>query len=200
MLGAGCVEPQPQTLTLPRADDQDEKVRQAMVEFNEARFQEECAAIDSAVFKTGLPSDILPGGVLLQRGTTAPAMQKGLRGWQAARGDLVIWAWEAYTLDGSLLTSGADEFEVDRGAVPVRFMKRLNLWPRCGGRCVVAFGLGLGVRGTRRDLTVTPVRLHCVKLDPCKTRVVGRSAARCFGRSFLAQKRSPIDEKAGATC
>ena len=77
MLGAGCVEPQPQTLTLPRADDQNKKVRQAMVEFNEARFQEECAAIDSAVFKTGLPSNILPGGVLLQHGTTAPAMQKG---------------------------------------------------------------------------------------------------------------------------
>ena len=67
MLGVGCVEPQPQTLTLPRADDQDKKVRQAMVEFNEARFQEECAAIDLAVAMTGLPAETLPGGGTIQQ-------------------------------------------------------------------------------------------------------------------------------------
>ena len=162
MLGAGCVEPQPQTLTLPRADDQDEKVRQAMVEFNEARFQEECAAIDLAVAMTGLPAETLPGGVLIQHGTTAPAMQKGLRGWQAARGDLVIWAWEAYTLDGSLLTSGSDEFEVDRGAVPRAFHEaaqslghdvEADVW----SPSVSAFG----VRGVPGEISpFTPVRLH----------------------------------------
>ena len=121
MLVVGCVEPQPQTLTLPTAADQDKKVRQAMVEFNVARFQEECAAIDSAIAKTGLPADTLPGGVLLQRDITAPPTQEGLKGWQASPGDRVQWAWEAYTLGGSLLSSGADEFEVERGAVPRAF-------------------------------------------------------------------------------
>ena len=164
MLVAGCVEPQPQTLTLPRADDQNKKVRQAMVEFNEARFQEECTAIDLAVAMTGLPAETLPGGVLLQHGTKAPAMQEGLKGWQAARGDRVHWAWEAYTLDGALLTSGVDEFEVERG------------------------GLGLRCSGcTRRDLTVhagaPPRASNSIR---ARHRVVGRSAARCFGRSFLA--------------
>ena len=102
MIVAGCVEPQPQTLTLPSSADQEKKVRQAMVQFNEARFAEECAAIDSAVAKTRWPTDTLPGGVLLQIDTAAPAIEEGLKGWKAAQGDRVHWAWEAYTLGGTL--------------------------------------------------------------------------------------------------
>lgn len=162
MLVASCVEPQPQTLTLPTAADQDKKVRQAMVEFNEARFEEECAAIDSAIAKTGLPADTLPGGVLLQRDITAPRMQEGLKGWQVSPGDRVQWAWEAYTLGGSLLTSGSDEFEVERGAVPRAFHEaakalghgvEADVW----SPSVSAFG----VRGVPGEIPpFTPVRLH----------------------------------------
>ncbi|MGB1100395.1 MAG: FKBP-type peptidyl-prolyl cis-trans isomerase [Flavobacteriales bacterium] len=162
MLVASCVEPQPQTLTLPTAADQDKKVRQAMVEFNEARFEEECAAIDSAIAKTGLPADTLPGGVLLQRDITAPRMQEGLKGWQASPGDRVQWAWEAYTLGGSLLTSGSDEFEVERGAVPRAFHEaakslghdvEADVW----SPSVSTFG----VRGVPGEIPpFTPVRLH----------------------------------------
>ena len=159
---AGCVEPQPQTLTLPTAADQNKKVRQAMVEFNEARFQEECAAIDSAIAKTSLPADTLPGGVLLQHGNAAPANEEGLKGWKAAPGDRVQWAWEAYTLGGSLLTSGSDEFEVERGAVPRAFHEaakslghdvEVDVW----SPSVSAFG----VRGVPGEIPpFTPVRLH----------------------------------------
>lgn len=161
-LVASCVEPQPQTLTLPTAADQNKKVRQAMVEFNEARFQEECTAIDSAIAKTGLPADSLPGGVLLQHDTAAPANQEGLRGWLASPGDRVQWAWEAYTLGGSLLTSGSDEFEVERGAVPRAFHEaakslghdaEADVW----SPSVSAFG----VRGVPGEIPpFTPVRLH----------------------------------------
>ena len=159
---AGCVEPQPQTLTLPSSADQEKKVRQAMVQFNEARFQEECAAIDSAVAKTRWPADTLPGGVLLQIDMAAPAMQQGLKGWQASPGDRVQWAWEAYTLGGSLLTSGSDEFEVERGAVPRAFHEaakslghdaEADVW----SPSVSAFG----VRGVPGEIPpFTPVRLH----------------------------------------
>ena len=162
MLVASCVEPQPQSLTLPTAADQNKKVRQAMVEFNEARFQEECAAIDSAIVKTGLPADTLPGGVLLQHDTAAPAIEEGLKGWKATQGDRVQWAWEAYTLGGSLLTSGVDEFEVERGAVPRAFHEAANslghdveadVW----SPSVSAFG----VRGVPGEIPpFTPVRLH----------------------------------------
>ena len=162
MLVASCVEPQPQTLTLPMAADQEKKVRQAMVEFNEARFQEECAAIDSAVTRTRWPADTLPGGVLLQIDTAAPAMQQGLKEWQASPGDRVQWAWEAYTLGGSLLTSGSDEFEVERGAVPRAFHEaakslghdaEADVW----SPSVSAFG----VRGVPGEIPpFTPVRLH----------------------------------------
>lgn len=162
VLGASCVEPQPQTLTLPTAADQDKKARQAMVEFNEARFKEECAAIDSAVAKTGQPADTLPGGVLLQRAPTAAAMPEGLRGWQAAPGDRVIWAWEAFTLDGSPLTSGSDEFEVERGAVPRAFHDAAqslghDVEAEVWSPSVSAFG----VRGVPGEISpFTPVRLH----------------------------------------
>ncbi len=162
MLVVSCIEPQPQTLTLPTAADQNKKVRQAMVEFNEARFQEECAAIDSAVSKTGWPADTLPGGVLLQRDITAPPTQQGLREWQASTGHRVQWAWEAYTLGGSLLTSGVDEFEVERGAVPRAFHEaakslghdaEADVW----SPSVSAFG----VRGVPGEIPpFTPVRLH----------------------------------------
>ena len=162
MLVAGCVEPQPQTLTLPSSADQEKKVRQAMVEFNEARFQEERAAIDSAVANTRWPADTLPGGVLLQHDTAAPSMQQGLKGWQASSGDRVQWAWEAYTLGGSLLTSGSDEFEVERGAVPRAFHEaakslghdeEADVW----SPSVSAFG----VRGVPGEIPpFTPVRLH----------------------------------------
>ena len=162
VIAAGCVEPQPQTLTLPSSADQEKKVRQAMVQFNEARFQEECAAIDSAVAKTRWPADTLPGGVLLQIDTAAPAMQQGLKGWQASPGDRVQWAWEANTLGGSLLTSGSDEFEVERGAVPRAFHEaakslghdvEADVW----APSVSAFG----VRGVPGEIPpFTPVRLH----------------------------------------
>ena len=162
MVLASCVEPQPQTLTLPSSADQEKKVRQAMVQFNEARFQEECAAIDSAVAKTRLPADTLPGGVLLQIDIAAPSMQQGLKGWQASPGDRVQWAWEAYTLGGSLLTSGSDEFEVERGAVPRAFHEaakslghdaEADVW----SPSVSAFG----VRGVPGEIPpFTPVRLH----------------------------------------
>ena len=162
MLVASCVEPQPQTLTLPTAADQDKKVRKAMVEFNEARFQEERAAIDSAVARTLWPADILPGGVLLQIDTAGTAMQQGLKGWQALPGDRVQWAWEAYTLGGALLTSGSDEFDVERGAVPRAFHEaakslghdvEADVW----SPSVSAFG----VRGVPGEIPpFTPVRLH----------------------------------------
>lgn len=162
VLGASCVEPQPQTLTLPAVADQDKKVRKAMVEFNEARFKEECAAIDSAVAKTGQPADTLPGGVLLQRAPTAAAMPEGLREWQAAPGDRVIWAWEAFTIDGSPLTSGSDEFEVERGAVPRAFHDAAqslghDVEAEVWSPSVSAFG----VRGVPGEISpFTPVRLH----------------------------------------
>ena len=160
MLVASCVEPQPQTLTLPTAADQNKKVRQAMVEFNEARFQEECAAIDSAVARTQWPADTLPGGVLLQIDTAAPAMQQGLKGWKAAQGDRVQWAWEAYTLGGSLLTSGVDEFEVERGAVPRAFHEAAKFLGHNVGADVWSPSV-FGVRGVPGEIPpFTPVRLH----------------------------------------
>ena len=162
MLVASCVEPQPQTLTLPTAADQNKKVRQAMVEFNEARFQEECAAIDSAVARTQWPADTLPGGVLLQIDTAAPAMQQGLKGWKAAQGDRVQWAWEAYTLGGSLLTSGVDEFEVERGAVPRAFHEAAKFLGHNVGADVWSPSVSaFGVRGVPGEIPpFTPVRLH----------------------------------------
>ena len=119
-----CLEPEPQTLTLPTLADEDRQVRKAMVEFNEARFQEESEAILAAIRQTELPSDTLRGGVVLQHlpqdSTTATSSQ-GLKGWHAQAGDRVIWTWEAFTLDGKRLTAGQDEFEVERGAVPQAF-------------------------------------------------------------------------------
>ena len=135
-----CIEPEPQTLTLPTLEDEDRQVRKAMVEFNEARFQEERMAIDAAIRQSELPSDTLRGGVVLQRlspDSTASTLSQGLNGWRAEIGDRVFWAWEAFTLDGKRLTAGQDEFEVERGAVPQAFheaakqlghLERADVW------------------------------------------------------------------------
>lgn len=120
----GCIEPEPQTLTLPTLADEDRQLREAMVEFNEARFQEERVAIAAAIRQSELPSVTLRGGVVLQRlspHSAASTLSKGLEGWRAEAGDRVVWAWEAFTLDGKRLTAGQDDFEVERGAVPQAF-------------------------------------------------------------------------------
>ena len=162
MLLASCLEPQPKTLSLPSPAAQDEQVRQAMLEFNEARFQEEVAAIGSAMAKSGLRADTLPGGILLQHGAQAQEGKEGLIGWRATRGDRVHWAWEAYTLEGELLTSGSDDFDGDRTAVPRVFHEaakslghdmEVDVW----SPSVSAFG----VRGVPGEIPpFTPVRLH----------------------------------------
>ena len=119
-----CLEPEPQTLTLPTLADEDRQVRKAMVEFNEARFQEERTAIVAAIRQTPFLSDTLRGGVVLQRlpqDSTKSTLSIGLDDWRAEAGDRVVWTWEAFTLDGKSLTAGQDEFEVERGAVPQAF-------------------------------------------------------------------------------
>ena len=137
-------------------------MRESMTSFNEARFKAECTAINSAVVNAKWTVDTLPGGVLLQRDTATSASQNGLKGWQASPGDRVQWAWVAYTLDGALLTSGSDEFEVERAAVPRAFHEaakalghgvEADVW----SPSVSAFG----VRGVPGEIPpFTPVRLH----------------------------------------
>lgn len=159
---SSCIEPQPQTLTLPTLADEDRQVRKAMVEFNEARFQEEREAIDVAIRQISVPSDTLRGGVVLQRmSQDSSAQPSPLNGWRAEAGDRVVWAWEAFTLDGRRLTSGKDEFEVERGAVPQAFheaakqlghLERADVWTPS----LSAFG----VRGIPGEIPpYTPVRL-----------------------------------------
>ena len=135
-----CIEPEPQTLTLPTLADEDRQVRKAMVEFNEARFQQEREAIVAAINQTTLTADTLRGGVVLQRlpqDSTTSTLSQGLENWRAEAGDRVVWAWEAFTLDGKRLTAGKDEFEVERGAVPQAFheaakqmghLERADVW------------------------------------------------------------------------
>ncbi|MGB0149893.1 MAG: FKBP-type peptidyl-prolyl cis-trans isomerase [Flavobacteriales bacterium] len=149
-------------MTVPSEEEANRAMRESMTSFNEARFKAECAAINSAVVNAEWTVDTLPGGVLLQRDTATSASQNGLKGWQASPGDRVQWAWVAYTLDGALLTSGSDEFEVERAAVPRAFHEaakalghgvEADVW----SPSVSAFG----VRGVPGEIPpFTPVRLH----------------------------------------
>ena len=161
----GCIEPEPQTLTLPTLAEEDRQVRKAMVEFNEARFQEEREAIVAAIRQTELPSDTLRGGVVLQRlssDSITSTLSQGLNGWRAEAGDRVVWTWEAFTLDGKRLTVGKDEFEVERGAVPQAFheaakqlghLERADVWTPS----ISAFG----VRGIPGEIPpYMPLRLR----------------------------------------
>lgn len=161
-VGWGCENPRPQSLTVPSEEEANRAMRESMTSFNEARFKAECGAINSAVVNAEWTVDTLPGGVLLQRDTATSASQNGLKGWQASPGDRVQWAWVAYTLDGALLTSGSDEFEVERAAVPRAFHEaakalghgvEADVW----SPSVSAFG----VRGVPGEIPpFTPVRLH----------------------------------------
>ena len=60
----GCVEPQPQTLTLPSISDRNREVRKAMLEFNDAQFKKECAAIDEVLLGIELQLDTLAASLL----------------------------------------------------------------------------------------------------------------------------------------
>ena len=136
-----------------------------MVEFNEARFQEEREAIGSRssnrvasrhAARRGGPSALVVKTLPRRR------CHKGLDNWRGEAGDRVVWAWKAFTLDGKRLTAGKDEFEVERGAVPQAFheaakqmghLERADVWTPS----ISAFG----VRGIPGEIPpYMPLRLR----------------------------------------
>ena len=202
-LGWGCEPPRPQSLTVPSEAEANRAMRESMTSFNEARFKAECAAINSAVVNAEWTVDTLPGGVLLQRAKDATsASQNGLKGWQASPGDRVQWDWVAYTLDGALLTSGSDEFEVERAAVPRAFHEAAKALGHGESRRVVAIGLSLWRARCPRErfLRSHPFDSTCVKRAQSKTQRGGAGCARRVERSLLAQECRRIHGRAGAAC
>ena len=159
----GCVEPQPQTLTLPSISDRNREVRKAMLGFNEAQFKKECAAIDEVLLGIDLQLDTLAGNVRLVVDTNHRS--GGLEGWNASAGQRVVWDWQAFSLDGQALAQGRDEFEVERGSVPQAFHEaakhlghkaKADVW----SPSLSAFGIR-GIPG--QILPYTPVRLKVLQ-------------------------------------
>ena len=160
--GIGCIEPQPQTLTLPSTQQEDRAVRTAMVEFNEDRLQNELAAIDSATRHLSIPLDSLSGGVLLQHLGSEHVECPLLSAWRATAGDRVQWTWQAFTLDGNELSSGQDEFMVGQGSVPSAFHQAAEHLGHNTKAVVWSPSLSaFGVRGIPGEIPpYTPVRLE----------------------------------------
>ena len=116
----GCVDPQPKSLTLPSLEDAQRQELRALTKFNAQRFKEECASIDSILQSSSFEVVPLPAGIRLAR-SKAESQSEGLNGWLCKSGDRVVWSWVARSLNGDSLSTGVDEFIVDRDAVPQAF-------------------------------------------------------------------------------
>ena len=116
----GCVDPQPKSLTLPSLEDAQRQELRALTKFNARRFKEECASIDSILQSSSFEVVPLPAGIRLAR-SKAESQSEALNGWLCKSGDRVVWSWVARSLKGDSLSTGVDEFIVDRDAVPQAF-------------------------------------------------------------------------------
>ena len=182
-------------------------MRRGLTEFNSERFAAETAAIDAVIRQLAVAVEDLPGGVRIARIQPAlPACELGE--WHPSSGSSVVWTWVAFDLDGDSLTSGRDEFILDRDAVPQAFhesakrlghRERVQVW----SPSATAFG----VRGVPGSIPpYTPVRLDVQQersiRDTSWRADMRRDSAQesCWLRSFmqsLGGKAQPVEVDRG---
>ena len=112
-----CEPPRAVPPNMPNAEERARATRKQLRAFNAARFEQERHEVDSAAHVHASEAVALPGGMWLSleeggEGLSHPVPQAG---------DRVAWTWVAQGLDGDTLTSGEEDFFVDKDALPLCF-------------------------------------------------------------------------------
>lgn len=115
-LGA-CEPPRAVPPNMPNAEERAQATRKQLRAFNAARFQQERHEVDSAAHVHAPQALALSGGMWL----SLEEGDDGLFQSPPLEGDRVEWTWVARGLDGDTLTSGEQDFFVEKDALPLCF-------------------------------------------------------------------------------
>ena len=112
-----CEPPSAVPPNMPNAQERAQATRNRLRAFNAARFEQERQDVDSAAHAHSPEAVGLPGGMWLSLDDGEP----GLFEEPPVAGDRVQWTWVARNLDGDSLTSGEEDFLVEKDALPLCF-------------------------------------------------------------------------------
>lgn len=112
-----CEPPRAVPPNMPNAEERAQATRNRLRAFNAARFEQERHDVDSAAHVHAPEAVELPGGMWLSLDEGGP----GLFPAPPVAGDRVQWTWVAQNLKGDTLTSGEEDFLVEKDALPLCF-------------------------------------------------------------------------------
>lgn len=162
-LGA-CEPPRAVPPNMPNAEERARATRKQLRAFNAARFEQERHEVDSAAHVHASEAVALPGGMWL----SLEEGDEGLSHPVPQAGDRVAWTWVAQGLDGDTLTSGEEDFFVDKDALPLCFHEVAKVTPWRGqGRFWTTSTTAFGASGIPGKVPpFTPLTVHFSQRRP----------------------------------
>lgn len=123
-----CDPPRAVPPNMPNAEERAQATRNRLRAFNAARFEQERQDVDSAAHAHSAEVEELSGGMWLSLDEGGLGMFEQ----PPVAGDRVQWAWVAHNLNGDSLTSGEEDFVVEKDALPLCFHEVAKSTPWLG--------------------------------------------------------------------
>ena len=155
---AACEPPRAVPPNMLNAEERAQATRKQLRAFNAARFEQERHEVDSAAHVHAPQAVALPGGIWL----SPEEGDEGLFHPLPQAGDRVEWTWVAQGLDGDTLTSGEEDFFVEKDALPLCFHEVAKATPWRGqGRFWTTSTTAFGASGIPAEVPpFTPLEMH----------------------------------------
>lgn len=163
-LWSACEPPRAVPPNMPNAEARAQATRNRLRAFNAARFEQERHEVDSSAHANALHANALPGGMWL----CLEGEDVGLFEEHPAAGDRVQWAWVGLGLGGDTLTSGEEDFLVEKDALPLCFHEVAKATPWCGqGRFWTTSTTAFGASGIPGEVPpFTALEIHFSQRRP----------------------------------
>lgn len=164
MLLLSCEPPRAVPPNMPNAEERAQATRNRLRAFNAARFEQERQDVDAAAHTHAPEAVGLPGGMWLSLDEGGPRMFPA----PPEAGDRVQWTWVAQNLDGDTLTSGAEDFLVEKDALPLCFHEVAKSTPWLGqGRFWTTSTTAFGASGIPGEVPpFTALEIHFTQRRP----------------------------------
>lgn len=163
-LWSACEPPRAVPPNMPKAEARAQATRNRLRAFNAARFGQERHEVDSSAHVHAPHANALPGGMWL----SLKGEDVGLFDEHPSAGDRVQWAWVGLSLGGDTLTSGEEDFLVEKDALPLCFHEVAKATPWCGqGRFWTTSTTAFGASGIPGEVPpFTALEIHFVQRRP----------------------------------
>ena len=159
-----CEPPRAVPPNMPSAEERAQATRNRLRAFNAARFEQERQDVDSSALMDAPEAVGLPGGMWLSLDEGGP----GLFPEPPVAGDRVQWTWVARNLDGDTLTSGEEDFLVEKDALPLCFHEVAKSTPWHGqGQFWTTSSTAFGASGIPGEIPpFTALEIHFTQRRP----------------------------------